>query len=119
MAPDTMQKSKSWIAASSLVLSLALPALASTPLVACSKSDAASEKGATYSAKGVIKSFGPENKFANIAHEEIPGYMAAMTMSFEPASPAQFDGLAAGDKVAFTFKDEGGKRTITEIKKAP
>jgi Cu(I)/Ag(I) efflux system protein CusF len=45
--------------------------------------------------------------------------MSAMTMSFEPQSPAQLDGLNPGDKVEFSFKPEGGKHILTAIKKAP
>jgi Cu(I)/Ag(I) efflux system periplasmic protein CusF len=100
-----------------LSLSLIAPLAAGTSLVACSKPGGAA--AGTIAAKGVIKSFGPEKKFVAIAHEAIPNYMAAMTMTFEPASPSQLGALAVGDKVDFSFKDEGGKRTITEIKKAP
>jgi Cu/Ag efflux protein CusF len=42
----------------------------------------------TYSTRGVVKSFGPDRKFVNIAHEKIAGYMEAMTMSFEPRTAA-------------------------------
>jgi len=74
----------------------------------------------TYSAKGVIKSFGPDRKSVNIAHEEIPGYMAAMTMSFEAGSPGQLDGVAVGDKITFSFRsEEDGRQVLTEIKKEP
>lgn len=93
----------------------------------CSKQGDAGASGSTgaastektYSTKGTIKSFGPERKFASIAHENIPGYMAAMTMSFEGDTPARFEGLAAGDKVSFTFKVESGKHIVTAIKKEP
>lgn len=73
----------------------------------------------SYDTKGVIKSFGPDKKFANIAHENIPGYMSAMTMSFEAAAPAQLEGLVVGDKVALTFSADGGKHVIKSIKKEP
>ena len=73
----------------------------------------------SYDTKGVVKSFGPDKKFANIAHENIPGYMAAMTMSFEAGAPGQLDGLAVGDKVALTFSAEGSKHLIKSIKKEP
>lgn len=73
----------------------------------------------TYSTKGTIKNFGPDKKFVSIAHETIPNYMAAMTMTFEPKTPTQLDGLSAGDKVEFSFDDVNGKRVISSIKKAP
>ena len=56
-----------------------------------------------YSAHGVVKSFGPKRAFVNIAHERIPGYIEAMTMSFEPRSEAQLAGLEVGARVAFAF----------------
>ena len=106
-----------------------LPLLVVLPLalVACKKDgdavpatgDAAGAAKKSYDTKGVIKSFGPDKKFANIAHENIPGYMSAMTMSFEAASATQLEGLAVGDKVAVTFSADGGKHVIKSIKKEP
>jgi Cu/Ag efflux protein CusF len=105
-----------------LALVVALPLAA----VACKKdgeagAGAAGAGAATkqYSTKGVVKSFGPDRKFANIAHENIPGYMSAMTMSFEAKSADQLKDLAVGDKVALTFSADGGKHVLTAIKKEP
>ena len=71
-----------------------------------------------YTTRGVVKSFGPEKKYVNIAHEDIAGYMNAMTMSFEPRLPSQIAGLAAGDKVRFTFTTtDEGRRMIDVLEK--
>ena len=94
-------------------LFLAVPVLAAPSLTGCSKK----AESKTYSTKGVVKSFSPDRKIVNIRHDDIPGYMSAMTMSFEAKSPAQVEGLAAGDKVAFSFSDDDGRRVITELKK--
>jgi len=97
-----------------LVLALAAGPTASA-IAATSPSAAAAE---TFSAKGVVKSFGPNRAYVNIAHEDIPGYMRAMTMSFEPKDAAQLKDLAPGDAVTFEFTDLGeGKRLITRIAK--
>ncbi|MCC6647424.1 MAG: copper-binding protein [Polyangiaceae bacterium] len=96
-----------------LSLSLATPALAATALVGCSKK----AEVKTYSATGVVKGFSPDKKLVNIRHEEIPGYMSAMTMSFEVKTPSQIEGLAAGDKISFKFTDEDGRRVLAELKK--
>ncbi len=89
---------------------LAVPTIAAT-----SPSAVAAE---TFSAKGVVKSFGPNRAYVNIAHDDIPGYMRAMTMSFEPKDQAQIKDLAPGDAVTFEFTDLGeGKRLITRIAK--
>ena len=77
---------------------------------------AASAEG-RHRTRGVVKSFGKERRYVNIAHEEIPGYMAAMTMSFEPRRPEQLEGLAPGDRVALSFTDEGVRRLIDTIEK--
>lgn len=72
----------------------------------------------TYSTKGLIKSFGPDRKFVNIQHDDIPGYMNAMTMSFEPKSPEQLAGLSVNDRVVFTFiSTDDGRRIISTISK--
>ncbi len=72
----------------------------------------------TYNARGVIKSFGPERRYVNIAHEKIEGYMAAMTMSFEPRSSEQLLALHEGDTVTFSFTvTEDGKRYLNAIRK--
>jgi len=44
-----------------------------------------------------------------IAHEEIPGYMAAMTMAFELAEPAEGSALQAGDRVRFRLQPGDGR----------
>ena len=64
-----------------------------------------------------MQSFGKDRKYVNIAHEDIPGYMMAMTMSFDPRSPSQLDGLNPGDKVKLTFTVDGNKRWIDSIAK--
>ena len=74
----------------------------------------------SYHATGVIKSFGPGRAFVNIAHDDIPGYMKAMTMSFEPQRPGMLDGLSEKDHVAFDFfESEDARRVLTRIDKRP
>jgi Cu/Ag efflux protein CusF len=99
-----------------LAIALALVAGVAVPFApALSASAQAAE---TYSARGVVKSFGPDRAYVNIAHEDIPGYMRAMTMSFEPRDRAQLKDLAPGDAVAFEFADLGdGKRVLLRIGK--
>jgi Cu(I)/Ag(I) efflux system periplasmic protein CusF len=71
-----------------------------------------------YTTRGVVRSFGPDKKYVNVAHEDIEGYMKAMTMSFEPRSASQLAGLAAGDRVRLTFTStDDGRRLIDAIAK--
>lgn len=73
-----------------------------------------------YRATGVIRSFGPERGYVNIAHDAIPGYMGAMTMSFWPQRKEQLEGLAVGDRVAFEFTEtEDARRVLATIQKRP
>lgn len=74
----------------------------------------------TYRATGTVRSFGPGRAYVNIAHDEIPGYMGAMVMSFWPQRVEQLDGLAVGDRVEFQFTEtEDARRLLASIRKRP
>lgn len=74
----------------------------------------------TYSTAGVVKSIDSADKSILIKHEDIPGFMKAMTMLFELRDLEQVKGIAAGDAIKFTFTDEGdGKLVIQTIQKTP
>ena len=71
-----------------------------------------------FGATGVIKSFGPSRAYANIAHDDIPGFMAPMTMSFHTQKPGQLAALAAGDPVRFEFQVQtDGRRVLLSIER--
>lgn len=80
----------------------------SEPAPGASGSKAPPAVADTYRAKGVIKGFGEGRKSIKIAHEEIPGYMKAMTMPFGVKSPSLLDGLNEGDAVDFAFVEGAG-----------
>lgn len=63
-----------------------------------------------FQVKGVVQEVQRKNNLIRIAHEEIPGYMAAMTMPFEVKDAQELKGVNAGDKVAFrmTVTDRDG-----------
>jgi hypothetical protein len=54
-----------------------------------------------------------------IKHEEIPGYMAAMTMSFEARDTNELAGLEAGDHVAFRMLVTDDDGWIDQLRKLP
>lgn len=91
-----------------------LGAFALLALLGASREALAAER---YTTRGTVRSFGKNRRYVNIAHEDIPGYMLAMTMSFEPADPSQIASLAEGDKVELTFVDDGHRRLIERIGK--
>jgi len=79
---------------------------------------AADTEAAPHQATGVIRSFGADRSYVNIAHDPIEGFMQAMTMAFEFRNSAQSTGLEVGDHVQFTFvSDRQGRLVIASISK--
>lgn len=73
-----------------------------------------------YSVRGEIKAFGADRRSVNIAHEDIPGFMMAMTMTFQPRTPALLAGLSVGDRVQLTFTATAdGQLLIDSIRAIP
>lgn len=95
---------------------LALSAGSAIALSSCSRPPAAAPQ--VWHATGSLRAFGPSRGYVNIAHDDIPGYMRAMTMSFEPQTANQLDGLAVGDRLAFDFfESEDARRILTRVEK--
>ncbi|MGA7122770.1 MAG: copper-binding protein [Polyangiaceae bacterium] len=107
------------LACASFVLSTLVAA--AIPTLACARPGGPGLAGPTvYHAAGVIKSFGPGRAFVNIAHDDIPGYMNAMTMSFEAQRPGDLDGFSERDRIEFEFQEtEDARRVLTRIAKRP
>jgi protein SCO1/2 len=53
---------------------------------------------------GVVREVHPDEKQAVIEHEDIPGLMSAMTMSFDVPDPAVLAKLVPGEKVLFELE---------------
>lgn len=68
----------------------------------------------TRQATGVVRGFDDRRTQVRIAHDEIPGYMAAMTMTFDAKEKAQLDGLSKDDAVRFSFTEEGDGRYLLQ-----
>lgn len=68
-----------------------------------------SAPAASCKATRAVESFDPSRAFVNLAHDEIPGFMKAMTMSFHPSTADPLAKLSVGDRVRFelTVTDEG------------
>ena len=74
----------------------------------------------TYDGVGVVVSVDRDTGMVQIKHQDIKGYMAAMTMSFKARRPSLLDGISAGDNVEFTLRDDGYGVVLVRIeKKAP
>jgi protein SCO1 len=90
------------------------PAAAATPPVTAPAPAAepapAQTKVQTFQVRGVVREVQEGGKVAVIRHEEISGYMAAMTMSFDVKEPVEMAEVHPGDKVSFrlTVTDTDG-----------
>lgn len=52
-----------------------------------------------FTLQGQIIAVAPDHKQATIKHEEIPGFMSAMTMPYEVQDPKEYESLAPGDLI--------------------
>jgi protein SCO1/2 len=65
----------------------------------------------------VVKEVFPERKQLKIEHENIPNYMAAMTMTFDVKDAKELAGLQPGDKLSFRMIVTEKDGWIEQIKK--
>ncbi len=99
--------------ACALLLSLVAPV---GTMVACGQGTTEAQR--TYEVEGTIRRIDREGRSITIAHENVPGYMPAMTMPFTVEDPRLFAGLAEGDRVRFRFVAAGGgKHVVQSIQK--
>jgi Cu/Ag efflux protein CusF len=54
--------------------------------------------------RGVVQKVVPVDRRVVIAHDDIPGFMHAMTMSFEVRNPALLEKFTPGEHVRFTLE---------------
>lgn len=100
-----------------LVLGLAL---ALSGAVTARVRPALAQHAATYTTRGVIRAVADDRRSARIAHEAIPGFMNAMTMTFTARDAAQLQGLNPGDRVTLRFTaTPEGQLLIDGIARAP
>ncbi|MBI3415252.1 MAG: SCO family protein [Verrucomicrobia bacterium] len=71
------------------------------PVTPASAPSAASTNRQTFQVNGVLKELKPDGKTAVIKHEEIPGYMPAMTMPLVARNTNELARLHSGDAISF------------------
>src|SRR5438477_1790001 len=76
-----------------------------------------STKPKIFQVKGVVVSVKPKEKSIEIKHEEIPGYMPAMTMPFDVKDTKELAGLAEGDSISFRMLVTDTEGWIDQIRK--
>jgi protein SCO1/2 len=78
---------------------------------------AAAARPRDYRAEGVVRAVLADIGVIVITHEEIPGYMPAMTMGFRATSPEIYEAVQTGDAVRFTLGGTPPNLAITAIEK--
>lgn len=72
-----------------------------TPAAALKSTNTASTGPQVYFVKGIVEEIKPGHKEVVVKHEEIPGYMEAMTMPFDVKDPKELALVKPGDKIMF------------------
>jgi protein SCO1/2 len=95
------------------LLSVAL-AIGLAVLPGCSSAD---KDAREYPLQGQILSVTPDHKEANVKHEEIKGFMPAMTMPYKVRDAKEFEGLAEGDLITATLVVVSNDAYLKGVKK--
>jgi protein SCO1/2 len=69
----------------------------------------------TYQVNGVVLAVDASHKQIRIAHDEIPGFMPAMTMNFDVVSEPLIDGIEPGMQVSFKLERSATTLRITAL----
>ena len=69
----------------------------------------------TWTVRGVVRAVLPDTNVVILTHEDIPGFMASMTMGFVVKHPALYQGLDIGETVRFTLSGVPPNVVITAI----
>jgi protein SCO1/2 len=80
----------------------------------------ASAKASTqqvFQVKGMVIAVKPREKTVEIKHEEIPGYMPAMTMPFDVRDTNELSGLQPGQRVSFRLLATDTEAWIDQVQK--
>ena len=81
------------------------------------KSAAASTNQQVFQVTGLVLEVKPAEKSVKIKHDAVPGYMPAMTMSFDVKETNDLAGIEAGDPVSFRMTVTDTYGWIDQIKK--
>ena len=68
---------------------------------------------------GVVQALDAQARKITLDHEDIPGFMKGMTMTFELAPEVALEGIAPGAEVDFRVYEQGGVYTVTEVRRRP
>lgn len=86
-------------------------------LAGCSpEEESASADVQRFEVRGFVRGVEPGDDSLTIEHEEIPDYMASMTMPFNVRNAEEIEGLEIGDAIVFEFVVAGEKSWIQDLK---
>lgn len=91
-------------------------------VAALAASGCSSSEQRQYKLQGQVLSVSTDHREANIRHEEIPGFMAAMTMPYHVRDTKLFEGLAPGDLINATLvveERDAYLSAVTRVGNAP
>jgi Cu/Ag efflux protein CusF len=100
------------------IYKIVLPAVVILLFHACGGSNPA-EPAKEYSMKGVILRMDAQVRTAVIKHENIEGWMEAMTMEFPIREAREFEKLSVGKRISATVFVRGDEYWIANIQDAP
>lgn len=70
-----------------------------------------------YRSEGVVRAVLPDLNVVVITHDEIAGYMPAMTMGFRATSPKIYETVDVGDAVRFTLRGTPPNLALVAVEK--
>src|SRR5436305_12834797 len=71
----------------------------------------------TYTVEGQVTAVSPDHQQATVKHEEIKGFMMAMTMPYTVKDPQLLNGIAPGDLIHATLVVEPNQAYFSSVKK--
>lgn len=85
-------------------------------LMAIALQSACSDPGPTdHAGHGIAQEIDPVARTITLDHEDIPGLMKGMTMTFAVAPGVELETIAAGSEVEFVLQSTGDALTVTRI----
>ena len=86
-------------------------------LLACGRSTNSDDGTDHYDTRGIVRGFSPDRSTIEIQHENIPDFMAPMTMPFVARDPKQIADLKTGDAISFRMTVTKKDFWIGDVKK--
>jgi Cu/Ag efflux protein CusF len=83
----------------SILAILAAAIISISPAAAWSQTNPPATQPKVYKLKGVVKSVDGKSRRVTVAHDDIPGFMAAMTMPYKVGKAEDLKKLNSGDKI--------------------